>query len=157
MNLQSIACAAALAMGGAAASACPDYNAYGATYEATGAQLTRGASFDVLAGGDNELNACGVVPLTDRGRGYVTSSPDFSFSLSGMGGYRLVLSVVSECDSVLLINTGAVNWYYDDDDNGNLDARMVLTQPSNGWLDVWVGTHDGAVCNAALALATAPG
>ena len=64
------------------------------------------------------------------------------------------LKVVSECDSVLLVNTGAMNWYYDDDDNGNLDALITLTRPSNGWLDVWVGTHDGEVCDAVLSLET---
>ena len=52
------------------------------------------------------------------------------------------------------INTGAANWYYDDDDNGNLDARITLTRPSNGWMDIWVGTHDGSVCDAVLTLET---
>ena len=97
---------------------------------------------------------CGIRPRTDRGRGYFTSTPDFTFRLWGLDGYSLVISVVSECDSALLINTGQANWYYDDDDNGNLDARISLTRPSNGWLDVWVGTHDGSVCDAILSLET---
>jgi len=71
-----------------------------------------------------------------------------------MGRYQLVISVVSECDSILLINTGAVNRYYDDDDNGNYDARISLSRPSNGWLDIWVGTHDGKTCDATLSLET---
>ena len=84
----------------------------------------------------------------------MTAAPDFSLELSGMDPFRLVLKVVSECDSVLLVNTGAMNWYYDDDDNGNLDALITLTRPSNGWLDVWVGTHDGETCDAVLSLET---
>jgi len=47
-----------------------------------------------------------------------------------------------------------VNWFYDDDDNGNLDPRIVLTRPSNGIIDIWVGTYDGEYCDAVLSLET---
>ncbi len=106
----------------------------------------KSGNFRFVAGGNNNIRNCrNVTPGTDRGRGYVTTAPDFTFSLSGMGAYQLVVSVVSECDSVLLVNTSSANWYYDDDDNGNLDAKIVLTRPSDGRLDVWVGTENGAV------------
>lgn len=145
-----------LGLGGASAAlACPDYQQYGQQYQLTGKQMYDKVSFSVAAGGDNFIRNCrNVQPRTDRGDGWVTTAPDFSLNLTGMNRYQLVLSVVSECDSVLLINTGSVNWYYDDDDNGNLDARISLTRPSDGWLDVWVGTHDGQVCNATLYLET---
>lgn len=138
-----------------AAWACPDYSLSGDRYDATGRQLYSEKQFRVRAGGSNNIEYCrNVRPRTDRGRGYVTTAPDFTFYLSGMDRYSLVISVVSRCDSVLLINTGSANWYYDDDDNGNLDARISLTRPSNGWMDVWVGTHDGSVCDAILSLET---
>ena len=54
----------------------------------------------------------------------------------------------------LLINTGSANWYYDDDDNGNMDPKITLTYPSDGYLDVWVGTYDGQYCDATLRLET---
>jgi len=54
----------------------------------------------------------------------------------------------------LLINTGSTSWYYDDDDNGNADARISLTRPANGRIDVWVGTYDGTYCDAKLSLET---
>jgi hypothetical protein len=140
-----------------AASACPNPNLadnYG-TYAATGAQLYEKQSYNLQAGGDQRITDCSNVrPRTDRGDGYVTSSPDFSFSLSGMGRYTLILSVISQCDSVLLINTGSTSWYYDDDDNGNADARISLTRPANGRIDVWVGTYDGTLCDAQLSLET---
>ena len=31
----------------------------------------------------------------------------------------------------------------DDDDNGNLDPKIVLTRPVDGRIDVWIGTFDG--------------
>ena len=71
-----------------------------------------------------------------------------------MGRYKLAISVVSRCDAALLINTGSVNWFYDDDDNGNLDPRIVLTRPSNGIIDIWVGTYDGDYCDAVLSMET---
>lgn len=153
--LKSAAAAAAvLVMASAAAEACPDYSLSGETYEVTGDYLYQARSVRVQAGGQYSITACGIRPRSDRGRGYVTRAPDFTVHLSRMNRYRLAISVVSECDSVLLINTGAANWYYDDDDNGNLDAKIVLTRPSNGWMDIWVGTHDGAVCDAVLTMET---
>jgi len=152
-----IAVAAALAWFTGAAWACPDYSYTGATYHLTGNQLYTEQRYNVRAGGQyNILNCPNVRPRTDRGGGFVTQRPDFSFHLSGMGRYRLVISVVSQCDSILLINTGSVNWYYDDDDNRNspLDPLISLTRPSNGRLDVWVGTYDGEYCDATLSLET---
>ncbi|KIQ68956.1 hypothetical protein Wenmar_02688 [Wenxinia marina DSM 24838] len=35
-----------------------------------------------------------------------------------------------------------------------MEPRIVLTRPSNGILDVWVGTHDGSYCNPELRLET---
>jgi hypothetical protein len=71
-----------------------------------------------------------------------------------MSGLRLEISVISKCDSALLINTASANWYYDDDDNGNMDPKIVLTRPLDGYLDVWVGTYDGDYCDAILELET---
>ncbi len=139
---------------GPAAQACPDYNLYGDTYELNGADLVGGQYVDLRAGGDQSITGCGIRFGSDRGRGYVTRAPDFSIKLHGMGRYKIRFTVRSACDSILLINTGAANWYYDDDDAGNLDATILLTRPSNGWMDIWVGTHDGSVCDARLYLET---
>lgn len=148
-------CLFGMSFGGAAV-ACPDYSIWGAErYQASGQQLFQRRDFSVLAGGENYIWNCrGIKPGSDQGAGYFTTQPDFSFELNGMGGYQLVLSVVSRCDAALLINTANVNWYYDDDDNGNLDPRIVLTRPANGIIDVWVGTYDGEYCDAVLSLET---
>jgi hypothetical protein len=155
--MKTVILAAIAAMGfGTSAFACPDYSlAPSESYNASGTQLRQRRGFNVVAGGNAYIGNCpNVRPNTDVGAGYFTSPPDFSFSLSNMGGLQLVVSVVSECDSALLINTASASWYYDDDDNGNLDPRIVLTRPANGRIDVWVGTYDGEFCNAQLQMET---
>ena len=150
------AAAAVLFLGTQGAEACPDYTQWGnEVYQASGAQLRTRQDFPVVAGGESYIFNCrGINPGTDRGAGYFTTQPDFSFELSGMEGLQLVISAVSNCDSALLINTGNVNWFYDDDDNGNYDPRIVLSRPANGVIDVWMGTYDGEYCNARLSLET---
>jgi len=155
MSIKLIVVAAVAALLGAgAAVACPNYNLTGDSYDVSGRYLYSARTLNVRAGGPYSITDCGIRPKTERGRGYVTEKPDFSIMLSEMGRYSLVIGVVSECDSVLLINTGAKNWYYDDDDNGSLDAKISLSRPSNGWMDIWVGTHNGTVCDARLTLET---
>jgi len=139
-----------------AALACPDFNiAPQASYQASGKQLYAIQGFDVVAGGSNYIWNCrNVQPGTDTGAGYFPSAPDFSFQLSDMSRYKLEVRVISECDAALLINTASANWYYDDDDNGNLDPKIVLTRPASGRIDIWIGTYDGEFCNAQLQLET---
>jgi hypothetical protein len=95
-----------------------------------------------------------VQPGTDTGAGFFPSAPYFSFQLSNMSRYKLEVRVVSEYDTALLINTASANWYYDDDDNGNLDPKIVLTRPANGHVDIWIGSYDGDFCNAQLQMET---
>ena len=154
--MKTLLLAAALLFGAGAAAACPNFNlAAGESWRASGPDLYQKRGFSVVAGGSNYIWNCpNVRPGTDTGAGYFPSAPDFSFQLGNMGRYQLVVSVVSECDSALLINTASGNWYYDDDDNGNLDPRIVLTRPADGRIDVWVGTYDGKTCNARLEMET---
>ncbi|WP_421703953.1 hypothetical protein [Aliiroseovarius sp.] len=154
MTIRSAVLGIGMAMIAGAAGACPNYNLYGDTYELHGSDLYNPQSVRLQAGGNRSITGCGIRFGSDRGRGYVTEAPDFSIRLSGMQRYSISFSVRSQCDSILLINTGAANWYYDDDDNGNYDAKITLTRPSNGWMDIWVGTHDGSVCDATLTLET---
>jgi hypothetical protein len=46
-------------------------------------------SFQVMAGGENTLEACGLAAL---GTGQFRSAPDFSFDVSGMQGREMDLS-----------------------------------------------------------------
>lgn len=145
----------------AAAHACPDPGLWGVEKGFyTGSDLYQPRYFRVTAGGDNLVSrnsACRHIyrgMRSDKGEGWFTRQPDFTIETPGMQGFTLHIAVVSECDASLLINTPAGNWYYDDDDNGNLDPIITLTSPSSGLLDVWVGTYDGTLCNAELRLET---
>lgn len=77
---------------------------------------------------------------------------DFIIELNGICGYWFDISVVFECDSVLLINMLLGNWYYDDDDNGNLDFKIVLICLIDGYLDFWIGIYDGVYCDVCFYL-----
>lgn len=138
-----------------AAQACPNWSLnpnYGSFNVSVG-QLYSGQQLSLTAGGDNYVWNCpNVNPQTDRGAGYFTSAPDVRIFVNGIEGNRLTFEVRSNCDSALLINTGTASWYYDDDDAGNLDPRIVLTRPRSGQIDIWVGTYDGQYCDAVLYL-----
>ena len=136
---------------------CPDSTRFGnQTYEFSGQQLYDVQSFEVRAGGKYSIKACRVHLRDEGGDGWVTSSPDFGFNLSEMEKYEIVISVNSDCDSVLLIHTEDKIWFYDDDGNEDSegDAQIWLTNLVDGWLDVWVGTYEGDSCDATLSLET---
>ncbi|MBK4217997.1 hypothetical protein JJJ17_18875 [Paracoccus caeni] len=134
--------------------ACPDYRLYGTEYSFSGQQAYQAIGFPVAAGGSSRLSSCGIRFLSDTGDGYVTQAPDFTFTINKLSGYQLEFRVESECDAVLVINTGDANWYYDDDDAGNIDPQIRLTRPSEGIYDVWIGTYDGKTCSARLIVET---
>jgi hypothetical protein len=136
-----------------AAYACPNYSLEGTEfYTGNGGDLYSAPSFDIVAGGENFLPDCG---FQNNEVGYFTTAPDFTFDLSDMDYFeKLVISVQSNCDSALLINTDSTHWFYDDDSNGNGDPRLDIVRVGDGILDVWIGTFDGAYCDAVLTLET---
>lgn len=141
------------------ASACPDYQLWGnERYTVTGNQLYRPQVLNVVAGGNNFMPGCRHIRAHNwRGEipGYMITQPDFSITINGIRGYQLEFRVISQCDATLLINTAGVNWYFDDDDNGNLDPKIRLTRPAgDGIYDIWIGTVDGSQCNAQLIIET---
>lgn len=145
---------AAITMVPGIAFACPEINLSGTELRYSGQTLYEPHSFNVVAGGSENLVKCGIRNLTSgRPEGFVARAPDFELLFQG-NGFELEFRVESECDSVLLINTGAANWYWDDDDNGNLDAKIRLTRASDGWYDIWIGTIGSDNCNARLILET---
>ena len=138
-----------------AAQACPNWSlnpTYGA-YNISLAQLRQGQNLSLTAGGSIDWNNCPQIRVgSDDGPGFFEQAPDVRFFVNNVEGRRLTISVRSNCDSTLLINTQSQSWYYDDDDNGNADAKIVLTRPVSGQIDVWVGTYDGEYCDANVAI-----
>ncbi|MFV2033984.1 MAG: hypothetical protein ACC631_02520 [Halocynthiibacter sp.] len=134
---------------------CPDPNYDGAEIYASATELYAGQRYDLRAGGDHDSRGCYYISGTgERVSGYFTRQPDFELNFYKNANYKLMFRVQSDCDSVLLINTGAGNWYWDDDDAGNLDAQIYLTRPSAGWYDIWIGTVGPENCDASLYLET---
>ncbi|MEL6960550.1 MAG: hypothetical protein AAGL89_16525 [Pseudomonadota bacterium] len=141
---------------GAAAQACPDWRVdptYG-TYDLNRERLEQGQMLELVAGGASNLADCNVGRGTDMA-GFVERAPDVRFMMSDVEGLRLRIWVeaVQSCDTVLVLTGGTIDWYYDDDDAGDMQAAIVLTRPVSGQLDVWVGTYDGGYCDARLMLA----
>ncbi len=131
--------------------ACPTWQYQGQTYNMTGQQLYSPQTFSVTAQGGAQLRPCGLdYP------GYASTAPQYTFNLSGMDPYYLVLDVTSQCDSLLLVNTSNGSWLFDDDSNGNLDPRLEVrgAQNLNGRLDVWVGTYGNSNCQGTLTAET---
>jgi hypothetical protein len=143
-----------------AANACPDWRYDGnQSYVFTARELYQPVHLPVVAGGSQRTASCPIRAINYRGPlpGYSIPQPDFSVTVLGLDGYALEFRTISHCDSTLLVNTAAQNWYFDDDDNTESpsDAKIRLTRPAgDGRYDVWIGTFDGARCNAELVLET---
>ena len=137
---------------GTSAIACPDITKWGKRYEITGPALTDGFAFSVTAGGWANNAECDFGNATGNA-GYTMAAPDFTFEASGMQGFELELRVVSECDSILLVNNGDSAWHYNDD-GGNASDGLLRLAGVDGIVDVWVGTYDGDYCNAQLEMQT---
>lgn len=133
---------------------CPDPTKYGERYTFTGGELFSPAEISVMAGGENSIQTCGKRLKIIGEKGFFTTPPDFTIQVSGLENYKLAVSVRSECDSALLVNSPDEIWFYDDDSYGDLDAKLSLKNVPDGYLDIWVGTYDGQYCNAILELET---
>ncbi len=136
--------------------ACPQVNLNGVELRYSGGELWDAKYFDVVAGGTENLERCNIRTGTgERAVGWVAPAPDFELYFTG-GNYSLEFRVVGApgCDTVLLINTANENWYFDDDDFGDGDAKIRLTRPSEGWYDIWIGTYDPGNCNSRLTIET---
>jgi hypothetical protein len=138
-----------ICMGGAAV-ACPDTGLVSGSIPVSGSDQIQ--SFQIMAGGDQTLEACGLAAL---GTGQFRSAPDFTLDVSGMEGRELDLFVNSQCDPALLVNTADGQWLFNDDAEG-LNPGLLISDAMalNGQVNVWVGTFAGGDCAATLEIAT---
>lgn len=137
---------------GTLAAACPSASIEAAVaYRVTANDLSAPIELSVYAGGEFYIEDCQSLRTAPM-LGYFAAPADFLFEMNDIPGTRLDISVVSDCDAQLLILTSWGHWYYDDDDNGNLDPKVVLTRAAPGTYRVWVGSLDGALCEAVLTL-----
>lgn len=148
--------AAAFAAVAGAASACPDYTLWAPEVIEAPSNNER-IALSVVAGGSNDLRYCSNLRYSSS-TGYAATRPDFSLTgYRPRAGERLTFETTGTCDTTLLVNTGARNWYFDDDDGEGNGARIVLNRPSQGIFDVWVGTYDSRTCDAGLVVSATYG
>ncbi|WP_316014716.1 hypothetical protein [Roseobacter sp. HKCCA0434] len=153
---KTLLAAAAFLLSAGAAHACPNWQLDSpADISGTASYFYSPRTYNVLAGGDRNLNACGIRNRTDGvPTGFVAATPDFELYFQKDRNYALEFRTIGNCDTVLLINTGGGNWYYDDDDNGGGGAKIRLTNPSAGVYDIWIGTYGSQLCDAQLQIET---
>ncbi|WP_166416253.1 hypothetical protein [Cochlodiniinecator piscidefendens] len=132
-----------------AAQACPDWSLSGAGINGSATDFYTQRTYGVVAGGNNSAAACGLGGVA----GNYASAPDFELNYNGASNFALQISVYSDCDATLLINTPSGSWMWDDDSNGNLDPKIYLNGAASGTYDIWIGSMGGN-CSANLALET---
>lgn len=123
----------------AGAASAQDFNAppnYGSVSLETGFQPDP-YTLQLASGGDIDVSRT----IGGACAGYVTSAPDFSVSF-GAGSLPLYISVQSASDTTLVVNDAGGNWFCDDDSGGNLNPRIVFSNPGGGRYDIWVGSYE---------------
>ena len=130
----------------AAAANCPDYGQNGGSYSFSSQDVYTAKRFAAVAGGGVNLGNCGEAP----GVGHVSEAPDFTLDYSRTGNYNIRLRSQGTCDTVLLVNDANGNWYWDDESGDGPDTQIVLQNPASGYIDVWIGSYNGDVCDASL-------
>ncbi len=140
--LRSCVLAAALAVASVGvAEACPDWQqppSFGQI------DLQEGFPQDpytrsITAGGTYALANCFGPEYT----GTVARKPDFDIYYNTSGASNLTIYVVSNYDTMLLINDPNGNWLYNDDFGDSLNPSITIQNAPAGLYDVWIGSFDG--------------
>jgi hypothetical protein len=100
-----------------------------------------------------ELTAGGSVSVDvgDCSYGKVANAPDVDLHYDGGGRHTLYISVRSDKDVTLLVNSPDKSWRCDDDSLGGTNPVLVIPQAASGLYNIWVGTYgDGPMTAATL-------
>lgn len=134
---------------------CPDFTLDAPVLSYSIGQLATPQVNQVIAGGDIDLSGCSEVP----GTGWIIANPDFQVELTGNTALQDVeIRVDAVCDAILLVNGANGQWLYNDDTDGT-NPVILLSGPSDGAYDIWVGTLGPDNCDATLTISAfgAPG
>jgi hypothetical protein len=141
---------------------------YNARARFGGAQLSAGFAPDpwtfplTVGGGRNPINAADLgirdgVSGERCGRSFVTRRPDFHFTFAEASTFALLrFYVITEgsSDVTLVINEPGGRWRCNDDHRREAWGHRLMpaidfANPSPGRYDVWVGTYEASLHNAA--------
>jgi hypothetical protein len=95
-------------------------------------------SIDLAAGGSIDASDS----IGGSCRGMVASAPDVNLNYTA-GSFSLYLSVTSDSDTTLVVNSPDGQWYCNDDYTG-LDPAVVFDTPQSGLYNIWVGTYSSS-------------
>ena len=98
------------------------------------------------------LRSGGNIDAKDLGgdcAGWIVDAPDYRLIYKA-GALPLIITVESDVDTTLIINTPNGNWLCDDDGGGDLDPRVKLSKPQSGQYDIWVGTYNKSSVEPAI-------
>jgi hypothetical protein len=90
---------------------------------------------DVASGGRIDASNLG-----GNCRGFIANAPDVEITYDA-SILSLWVSVISDRDTTLVINTPSGGWICDDDSGGDLDPSINFTNAASGVYDIWVGTY----------------
>lgn len=98
------------------------------------------------------LRSGGNIDAKDLGgdcTGWIADAPDYRLIYKA-GAFPLIITVESDVDTTLIINTPNGNWLCDDDGGGDLDPEVKLSKPQSGQYDIWVGTYNNSSVETAI-------
>jgi hypothetical protein len=89
-----------------------------------------------------ELEAGGSISASNIGcTGYIANAPDLRLNYRASEGLPLIISVSSEADTTLVINTPTGGWACNDDGGEGSNPSIRFSAPQSGQYDIWVGTY----------------
>ena len=91
----------------------------------------------VTAGGQNEISNCGV-----GGWGWTARRPDYRLYYNTSGSSALSFIILSNIDTILLVNDPTGRWHFNDDADGNLGAALRIANAPTGQYDIWIGSYN---------------
>lgn len=148
---QMLALCALLALPAPAlAQACPALSDGAQRLDHSDSDLWEPQAHPVLAGGASDIAGCEGL----TGFGFFATAPDFSLFYSGTGELSLEIRAHGAWDTALLVNDPAAAWHFNDDGDASFDPALWFDAAETGRYDIWVGTLDGALCEAELVLET---
>ena len=88
------------------------------------------------------LEAGGSIAASGIGcTGYIANAPDLRLNYTAGDALPLIISVNSEADTTLVINTPTGGWACNDDGGRGSNPSIRFSAPQSGQYDIWVGTY----------------
>lgn len=98
----------------------------------------------ILAGGSVPASAA-----RSGCEGSVSAAPDLQLTFEA-GDLDLTVRAVASEDTTLLVNTPDGQWLCDDDSGGDLNPKVLISNPQSGRYDIWLGTYNDDMVQSTL-------